>query len=179
MFSKLPGPPNREQRTACRLSPALLTISLTLVSSCSVPDPLRALFPFFASHPMEPITFTSTKPPLPISRLFFNYSIKARSAVARGREEGSLTFPISLSQTTPLGTGRILPVLSLFLSGPRLHWPASPLHTCLGSHFGPLHLPQPRSRRGRKNQDPRRSPMCSVPGSRIGRRRPLRPQSSS
>lgn len=57
MFSKLPGPPNREQRTACRLSPALLTISLTLVSSCSVPDPLRALFPFFASHPMEPYHF--------------------------------------------------------------------------------------------------------------------------
>lgn len=42
MFSKLPRPSNREQRTACRLSPPLLTISLTFVSSCSVPDPLRA-----------------------------------------------------------------------------------------------------------------------------------------
>lgn len=126
------------------------------------------------------ITFTSTKPRLPISRLFSPITPPSKLALRLPRGIPYLSHLFISNHSSGHGEDRAPPgALSLFLSGPRLHWPASPLHTCLGSHFGPLHLPQPRSRRGRKNEDPRRSPMRSVPGSRVGRRRPLSPQSSS
>lgn len=63
-FVKLPGPPNREQRTACRLSPALLTISLTFVSSCSVPDPLRAPLSILYLPPNRALSFLLPPSPL-------------------------------------------------------------------------------------------------------------------
>lgn len=126
MFSKLPRPPYREQRTACRLSLALMTIPLPSFPAALSPTP-----PFFTSHPMEPYHF------------YFHQTRSANlpallqlppSKLALRLPGGSLTFPISLSQTTPQGTGRIglLPVLSHFFSadpgftGPRLPYtPAS------------------------------------------------------
>lgn len=177
MFSKLPGPPNREQRTACRLSLALLTISPTFVSTALSPTPLEPLFPFFTSHPTEPYHFYFHQ--TPSANLPALLQLPHLSSPC-GCPGDPLPFPsLYLKPLLRARGGSGSSRCSLFLSGPRLHRPASPLHTCLGSHFGPLHLPQPRSRRGRKNEDPRRSPMCSVPGSRVGRRRPLRPQRSS